>query len=44
MVDEKPPSPAANTLRPRRKGGTLVSASLNSLDGLRAIRRASALP
>ena len=39
MVDEKPPSPAANTLRPRRKGGTLVSASLNSLDGLRVLIR-----
>ena len=37
MVDEKPPSPAADTPRPRRKGGTLISASRNSLDGLRVL-------
>ena len=36
MVDEKPPA-TANTPRPRRKGGSLVSASLNSLDGLRVL-------
>ena len=38
MVDEKPPA-TANTPRPRRKGGSLVSASLNSLDGLRVLIR-----
>ena len=36
MLDEKPPSPATNAPR-RRKGGTLLSASLNSLDGLRIL-------
>ena len=36
MVDEKPPA-TVNRPRPRRKGGSLVSASLNSLDGLRVL-------
>ena len=37
MVDEKPPATTADTPRPRRKGGTLISASRNSLDGLRVL-------
>lgn len=37
MVDEKPPTTAANATLPRRKGGTLISASRNSLDGLRVL-------
>ena len=37
MVDEIPPTTAANATLPRRKGGTLISASRNSLDGLRVL-------